>query len=187
MAETVTAPRSKPQRRREAAEPGSGDVGVAPKSKSQRKREALASQALGESLAALAPGDLARIPMWPDLEAAVAGARGLERAALRRQIRYIGRVLREGDAQPVVQALDAVRRPGRREAVRHRRLERLRDALLDADGETFRRIREEMPDLDFQELQRLTAAARREREEGATGNASARRLFRFLRDNELES
>ena len=178
---------SKSQRRREAAEPGSSDAGVAPKSKSQRKRESLALQALGESLATLAPGDLARLPMWPDLEAAVAGARGLEHAALRRQIRYIGRVLREGDAEPIAQALDTVRCPGRREAMRHRRLERLRDALLGGDDEAFDRIRDEMPDLDLQKLRRLAAAAGREREEGATGNASARRLFRFLRDNGLES
>ena len=178
---------SKSQRRREAAEPGSGDAGVAPKSKSQRKREALASQALGESLATLVPGDLARLPMWPDLEAAVAGARGLERAALRRQIRYIGRVLREGDAEPIVQALDTVRRPGRREAARHRRIERLRDALLAGDGEAFDRIREAMPHPDFRKLRSLVAAARREREEGARGDTGARRLFRFLRDSGLES
>ena len=163
------------------------DPGAAPKSKSQRKREALALQALGESLAALAASDLARLPLWPELEDAVVGARGLERAALRRQIRYIGRVLREGDAEPIAQALDAVRWPGQREAARHRRLERLRDALLGGDDEAFDRIREAMPDLDFQELRRLAAAARREREEGAAGNASARRLFRFLRDNALES
>ena len=178
---------SKSQRRREAAEPGSGDAGVAPKSKSQRKREALASQALGESLATLAPSDLARIPMWPDLEAAVAGARGLERAALRRQIRYIGRVLREGDAEPIVQALDTVRRPGRREAARHRRIERLRDALLAGNGEAFDRVREAMPHPDFRKLRGLVAAARREREEGARGDTGARRLFRFLRDGGLES
>ena len=162
------------------------DPGAAPKSKSQRKREALALQALGESLAALAASDLARLPLWPELEAAVAGARGLERAALRRQIRYIGRVLREGDAEPVARALDAVRRPGRREAARHRRLERLRDALLGGDGEAFDRIREAMPDLDLQELRRLVAAARRE-QEGGSGSGSGRRLFRFLRDNGLES
>ena len=162
------------------------DPGVAPESKSQRKRESLALQALGESLAALPPGDLARIPMWPDLEAAVADARGLERAALRRQIRYIGRILREGDAEPIAQALDTVRRPGRREAARHRRLERLRDALLAGDGEAFDRIREAMPHPDFRKLRRLVTAARRECEEGASGDAGVRRLFRFLRDNGLE-
>ena len=124
--------------------------------------------------------------MWPDLEAAVADARGLERAALRRQIRYIGRILREGDAEPIAQALDTVRRPGRREAARHRRIERLRDALLADDGEAFDRIREAMPHPDFRKLRRLVTAARREREEGASGDAGVRRLFRFLRDNGLE-
>ena len=162
------------------------DPGAAPRSKSQRKREALSLQALGESLVALAAGDLSRLPLWPELEAAVADARGLERAALRRQIRYIGRVLREGDAQPVARALDVVRRPGRREAVRHRRLERLRDALVGGDGEAFGRVREDMPSPDFRKLRQLVAAARREREEGTPGNAGARRLFRFLRDNERE-
>ena len=186
MVDCVIAPKSKPQRRREAAAPGSSDAGAAPKSKSQRKREALASQALGASLAALAPGDLARIPMWPDLEAAVADARGLERAALRRQIRYIGRVLREGDAEPIAQALDTVRRPGQREAMRHRRLERLRDALLAGDGEAFDRVREAMPGLDFRKLRGLVSAARREREEGARADTGAWRLFRFLRDGGLE-
>ena len=162
------------------------DPGVAPKSKSQRKREALALQALGESLVALAASDLARLPLWPELEAAVAGARGLQRAALRRQIRYVGRVLREGDAEPVVQALDTVRRPGRREAVRHRRFERLRDALVGGDGEAFDRIREDMPAADFRKLRHLVTAARREREEGMPGDTGARRLFRFLRDNGSE-
>ena len=87
---------------------------------------------------------------------------------------------------PVARALDTVRRPGRREAARHRRLERLRDALLAGDGEAFDRIREAMPHPDFRKLRQLVAAARREREEGAPGDPGARRLFRFLRDNGLE-
>ena len=186
MADPGVTPKAEPQRKREAAEPGSSDAGAAPRSKSQRKREARAFHALGESLATLAPGDLARIPMWPDLEAAVAGVRGLERAALRRQIRYVARLLRQGDAEPIALALDTVRRPGRREAARHRRLERLCDALIHGH-EALERLRETGPDPDFRKLRRLAAAARREREEGAPGNASARRLFRFLRDSGLES
>ena len=160
------------------------DPDEGPKSKSQRKREAQASQALGESLTTLAASELARLPLWPKLEAAVTGARGLERAALRRQIRYIGRVLRDGDIDAVAQGLEAVRRPGQREAARHHRLERLRDALLDSN-EAFGRVREAKPELDFQKLRRLVTAARRERE-GAPGGASERRLFRFLRDGGVE-
>ena len=150
------------------------------KSKSQRKRESLALQALGESLATLTPSDLARIPMWPELRAAVVDARDLERAARRRQIRYVARLLREGDSVPIAQALETVRRPGRREAVRHRRIERLRDALM-RDDRPLDDIRAAMPEVDVRQLRRLVGAARRERE-NASGNASERRLFRFLRD-----
>lgn len=156
------------------------DSGELRKSKSQRKREALALQALGESLIALTPNDLARVPMWPQLEAAVIDARGLQRVALRRQVRYIARLLREGDADPIAQALETVRRPGRREALRQRRLERLRDELVRGDRSPAE-LRAAVPDLDFQQLRRLVAAARRERETGQ-GSTSERRLFRFLRD-----
>ena len=150
------------------------------KSKSQRKRESLALQALGESLATLAPGDLDRIPMWPELRDAVADARDLERVARRRQIRYVARLLREGDSARIAQAFETVRRPGRREAVRHRRIERLRDALM-RDDRLLDDMRAAAPEVDVQQLRRLVGAARRERE-NASGNASERRLFRFLRD-----
>lgn len=161
------------------------DFGETRKSKSQRKRESLALQALGQSLAALPPSDLARIPTWPELEVAVADARGLERTARRRQIRYIARLLREGDSGPIAQALDTVRRPGRREAVRHRRIERLRDALM-RDDRALDDLREAVPDLDVRQLRRLVAAARRERE-NTPGSSSERRLFRFLRDCGLDA
>ena len=161
------------------------DAGETRKSKSQRKREALASQALGESLIALGANDLARIPLWPDLEAAVIAAHGLERVARRRQIRYIARLLRDGDPDPIAQALDVVRRPGRREAARHRRIERLRDALIRGE-ESLDDMHAAMPGPDFQQLRRLVAAARRERE-NAQGSASERRLFRFLRDCGLDA
>ena len=161
------------------------DSGGTRKSKSQRKREALALQALGESLIVLGESDLARIPLWPDLEAAVAGARGLERAARRRQIRYIGRLLREGDSGPIAQALDTVRSPGRREAARHRRIERLRDALVQGE-ESPDTLRSALPGPDFQQLRRLVAAARREAGTEAA-DSIARRLFRFLRDRGMDA
>ena len=174
--------RSKPAGSAHGAEPAAS--AEPRKSKSQRKREAQAMQALGGSLAHLTAAEIARIPLWPELEAAVSDARGLERAALRRQVRYIARLLREGDAEPVAQALEVVRRPGRREAVRHRRIERLREALMHED-EALVRLRESMPGLDFQRLRHLVAAARRERE-GERDSAAQRRLFRFLRDSGLE-
>ena len=166
------------------------------KSKSQRKREALALQAIAESLIALAPSDLARIPMGAELDAAITAARGLQRVALRRQIRFIARLLREDDSDSIAQALDTVRYPGRREAARHRRIERLRDAMVRGEV-SLDAVREAAPELDFQRLRHLVAAAQRERDNAsgsaqgnarrntqgnARGSASERRLFRFLRD-----
>ena len=162
-----------------------GEAGEPRKSKSQRKREALALQALGESLIALGEADLARIPMWPDLEAAVLDARGLERTARRRQMRYIGRLLRDGDPAPIARAVETVRRPGRREAARQRRIERMRDTLM-RDDRALGDLRAAVPGPDFQQLRRLVAAARRERE-SASGGAGERRLFRFLRDRALDA
>ena len=159
--------------------------GETPKSKSQRKRESLALQSLAESLAALAASDLARLTLWPDLEAAVSDARGMERSAYRRQIRYAARLLREGDPEAIAQALDDVRRPGRREAARHRRIERLRDALIEDDN-VLARMREAFPELDLQRLRQLVIAARRERER-ASGRSGERRLFRYLRDCGLDA
>ena len=141
-------------------------------------------QVLGRSLTELTAAELAGIPVWPSLEAAIVAAHGLERAALRRQVRYIARLLREGDEEPVEQALEVVRRPGRREAVRHRRIERLREALIRED-EALVRVRESMPGLDFQQLRQLVSAARRERAE-ERGSSAERRLFRFLRDSGVE-
>ena len=152
------------------------DAGETRKSKSQRKRDSLALQSLGEALTELTPNDLARVPMWPELEAAVADARGLRRA------------LRAGESDPIAQALDAVRRPGRREAARHRRIERLRDALLRGEKSPDD-MRAAVPGPDFQQLRHLVAAARRERERGDAntgGTAGERRLFRFLRDHGLD-
>ena len=161
------------------------EAGETRKSKSQRKRESLALQELGESLATLAPGDLARVPMWPELEAAVTDARGLVRAARRRQIRYIARLLRDGEPGPIAQAVETVRRPGRREAIRHRRIERLRDALMQ-DDRALDDMRAAVPDLDVRQLRRLVAAARRDRD-NEPGSSSGRRLFRFLRDRSLDA
>lgn len=141
-------------------------------------------QVLGRSLADLTAAELARVPLWPELEAAITDARGLERAALRRQVRFIARLLREGDAAPIEQALEVVRRPGRREAVRHRQIERLRDELVREDAALVR-LRESTPELDFQQLRQLVTAARRERRGEREGSAN-RRLFRFLRDSGVE-
>eukprot|EP00119_Amphimedon_queenslandica_P018981 XP_019859400.1 PREDICTED: uncharacterized protein LOC109587604 [Amphimedon queenslandica] len=164
-------------------------------SKSQRKRDAHRSQDLGEALIDLSAADRARLPLWPELTAAIGDAQGLVRIARRRQIRYIGRLLRAGDWASVAQALEEVRNPGRRERARHLRLERLLDSLLESDESLFE-LHRRHPDIDMQQLRQLVLAARRERKDEADidqededrkgGDKHRKRLIRFLLRSGLE-
>lgn len=79
-------------------------------SKSQRKRDALALQALGAQLVALAPGRLARIELPEALREAVVAVRDMHQHGARlRQMQYIGKLMRQLDADSlrlVREALD---------------------------------------------------------------------------------
>ncbi len=85
------------------------------KSRSQKKRESTAMQKMGEELASVAPSVWHRLPLSPDLLAALeehASMKGHE--TKRRHMQYIGRLMREeADAEAVqlfLQSLDAAQK-----------------------------------------------------------------------------
>ena len=83
-------------------------------SKSQRKREALALQDLGETLVTLKPAQLDKMPLPEKLREAVLAARQMnQRGARKRQLQYIGRLMREIDPEPIRAALGLANPPGR--------------------------------------------------------------------------
>ncbi len=68
------------------------------KSRSQKKRESTAVQKLGQSLAALAKGDLQSLDLPADLyEALLEWKSYRSHEAKRRQMQYIGRIMRDMD------------------------------------------------------------------------------------------
>ncbi|MBR4422928.1 MAG: DUF615 domain-containing protein [Mailhella sp.] len=80
-------------------------------SRSQKKRESLALQEIGERLAALPLSRLAELPLPPALRDALEDcARMGSRGARRRQLQYIGRLMREAQEEgallPLLDALD---------------------------------------------------------------------------------
>lgn len=80
-----------------------------PKSKSQIKREMLALQELGEKLVKLKPEQLKKIPLDEDLLTAILQAQTIKsHGALRRQLQYIGRLMRSCDAEPIQAAFAAL-------------------------------------------------------------------------------
>ncbi|MBO4317249.1 MAG: DUF615 domain-containing protein [Mailhella sp.] len=82
-------------------------------SKSQKKRDSAALQKLGEDIAALPKSALGRLPLGDDLREAILGLSGISAyGARRRQMQYIGRLMREAgdDAKAIAEAYEDIRR-----------------------------------------------------------------------------
>jgi ribosome-associated protein len=149
-------------------------------SKTRRKREMLELQSLGAALVALPEGSLARMPLEPDLKQAVLDARRIRsHEAKRRQLQYIGRLMRGVDPAPIRAQLAALEGSSAQAAAGHRRLEALRERLL-ADDAALTAYAGEHPGAELQELRALIRNARKEQKEGRPPRAY-RELFRVLK------
>jgi ribosome-associated protein len=151
-----------------------------PVSKTRRKREMLDLQSLGAALVALPGSQLNGLGLQsPLLDAVMEAKRITSHEAKRRQLQYIGRLMREVDPEPIRAALAAVEGNSAQAAAAHRRLEALRERLL-SDDEALTRFALEHPGADLQELRALIRNARREQKEGKPPRAF-RELFRVLK------
>ncbi|HMV17329.1 MAG TPA: ribosome biogenesis factor YjgA [Rhodocyclaceae bacterium] len=152
-------------------------------SKSQLKRDSQALQELGQELAALGKERLAKVPLDEDLRDAVRDyQRFPSHEAKRRQLQYIGKLMRHVDPAPIRAALDAFKGVSAEENARMHRLEALRTRLLD-DEKTLHDIATAHPGADLQHLRVLRRNALKERELGKPPRAF-RELFRVLRELE---
>jgi len=153
-------------------------------SKTQKKQAMHELQALGEALAALPDSSLASISLPDALAEAIAEARRItSRGGKRRQLQYIGRLMRDLDPAPIRAELERIEGHSAADAARHRRLEQLRDRLLE-DDEALTEFAREHPAADLQALRTLIRNARREQKEGRPPRAF-RELFRVLREESI--
>jgi ribosome-associated protein len=150
-------------------------------SKSQRKREMQALQDLGKELVGLSPQRLAELDLpVPLLEAVLAAKRMSRFGALRRQMQYIGRVMREVDAEPIRARLEAWSGAAAGENARLHLIERWRARLVE-DERALGELLGEFPRADSRRLRSLIRNVKREAEVGKPARSS-RELFRELRE-----
>jgi len=150
-----------------------------PPSKTRRKSEMHALQDLGERLAALKPDQLARITLPEDLAVAIAEYRRFTKwEAKRRQMQYIGRLMRDIDSTQVAAQYDALSRTSRVAVAGFHAAEAWRDRLL-AGNDALDAFVTEYPDADRKRIAELADKARSEHAAGRPP-ASARLLFREL-------
>ena len=158
-----------------------------PLSKTQRKHAMEELQALGEALVALPTDRLKKIALPDDLRDAVVTAQRMSRQdeAKRRQMQYIGRLMRKADTEPIRAALADARGESASETARLHRLEKLRTALLE-DEKILQEIANDYPAVDLQHLRSLRRAALKEQTQDKPPR-NFRAIFQLLKEADQKS
>jgi ribosome-associated protein len=132
-------------------------------SKTQRKRRSTELQDMGAELVKLSVEQLARIEMPESLREAVLECKRLTKhEAIRRQMQHIGKIMRVIDAAPILERLNALHAPSRRQTALFHIAEKWRTDLL-ADVEAIARFTAEFPEADPERLRDLVGKAQKER------------------------
>lgn len=181
----MAVPEEKSRRRTStSAETPAPDDPARPPSKTRRKAAMHALQDLGEALIELPPrrlADLAAEVALPErLVDAVGEARGITAwGGRKRALQYVGKLMRDVDAEPIRRRLDAWAQGLHQDAAHQHALERWRERLL-AEPDALDALAIDHPTLDRPRFRALIAKARVEHERGGPPHAY-RELFRELK------
>lgn len=155
-------------------------------SKTKRKQEMHDLQKLGVELVGLSESLLDDMALGAPLLGAILAAKRIHsHGAKRRQMQYIGRLMRDVDAAPIRERLSMLKGESVQAAAAHRRLEALRSRLME-DDEALTEFAATHPAADLQGLRALLRNARKETKEGKPPRAF-RELFRFLKDADAQT
>ena len=154
-------------------------------SKSEIKRDAEALKKLGEKLVDLTKAKLDKIPLEDALLEAVNLAQRLQKEARRRQLQYIGKLLRGMDVEPIQAALEKLENKHQKQQAMLHKLELLRDALVAKGDDALTDFLMDYPQADRQHLRNLIRTASKEKEQNKPAKAY-REIFQYLKEIVLE-
>lgn len=159
----------------------------APISKTKLKAEADAQQAIGKKLIDLSKEKLIKLNLPETLfEAVIEAKRLTANGAVRRQLQYLGRLMRDVDSAPIVEQLQAWEGKNTQENARFHTMERWRSRLI-AEPNALQEFYSRFPTADIQQLRTLIRNAQRE-EAAQKPPKSSRELFKYIRElSELDT
>jgi len=171
-----------------AAAPSEADLPDEPlydrPSKSQLKRDMLALQVLGKDLAELPKEAFRKLPLPEDLLEALTETRKIsDHEGRRRQLQFVGKVMRRLDDEEVAAiraTLDVIRGVSRAETVKLHAIERWRDQLIGSD-QALTDFLVRYPGVNVQEGRTLIRNARREAERKGSPRYF-RELFQWVKN-----
>jgi ribosome-associated protein len=144
---------------------------VGPPSKTQLKAEADGKQALGEALLTLRADLMARLDLPVKLLDAIAEAKRITNfEGKRRQMQFIGKLMRPLDAAPIREAINEQQGGSAQLTLTLHLAEQWRDKLIDSDDALGRWLTEH-PDTDSQQLRALIRQARKDAKPEKPGEA----------------
>jgi ribosome-associated protein len=152
-------------------------------SKTQIKREMLELLALGKRVVELSPERVKQLPLSEKLEDAVLLAqKTTSREGKRRQIHYVGKLMRDAQAQVILDQIETWEKGSVADTAYMHSLERHRDRLMN-DDQALTEWLNTYPDTDVQAFRALIRAARQEQAKNASllpGQAPLKKHFRAL-------
>ncbi|WP_061019136.1 ribosome biogenesis factor YjgA [Vibrio splendidus] len=154
-------------------------------SKTEMKTDMDALQKLGEELVGLKPSVLDKFPLSEDLAQAIKDAQRFKNEAKRRQLQYIGKVMRNVDPEPIQAALDKVRNKHSQATAELHKLEQLRDRVVAEGDAAISEVMEMYPEADRQRLRQLARQANKEKSANKPAKSS-REIFQILKELKLE-
>jgi ribosome-associated protein len=152
-----------------------------PLSKSAKKREAERLQSLGRRLCELSADKLSSLALPDALYAALLDyQRFPSHGAKRRQLQFIGKMMRDLDVSVIEAELSTMEGESAEARYQFKQLERWRDLLI-SDPDSLTTFIEAYPEVDRQALRSLIKKATTAKNDNLS-KAAARTLFRFLRE-----
>jgi ribosome-associated protein len=162
-------------------------------SKTQLKKAMHELQQLGVALTALSEDRLSALPLSETLLDAVHEFRRTKsHEGRRRQLQYIGKLMRGADVEPIREAVASAQLGPAREALALHEAEHWRDALIAGD-DALTRWTDQHPASDLQQLRSLIRAARKDTDPAQAGTQAVarkgrayRELFQFIKRHDHE-
>jgi ribosome-associated protein len=151
-------------------------------SKYQLKRDSQALQDMGGQLVEMPEGQLTKFNLPENLKDAIYEARRLKnREGKRRQLQYIGKLMRTADISFIQETLDRMDHQSQTYRQHFQQLENWRDRIISEGTTAIEALIEKYPQADRQQLRNLQRQASRELAEKKSTTAS-RKIFAYLRE-----
>lgn len=157
-------------------------------SKTELKKDAKDLKRLGEDIVKLSPAQRAKLPLDEEMTYALEVADKIKktREGFRRQLQFIGRLLRHRDADAIRLAIDGLTNTNKQAEKALQQIERIREQLLSEGDAKVNELVAQYPNFERQKLRQLVKKTNKQlqlQEQQANQAAPAyRELFQYIKE-----